>query len=83
MLIFPSGFDFSNAVFEGGVDFKYAQFKHAGSFANASFKGGTDFKYAGFVSAVDFKGASFTGTTDFKYTTLDDHKTTPSELVSK
>lgn len=80
---FPTGFDFSNAVFESGADFKYAQFKHTGSFAKASFKSGSDFKYAGFVSAVDMKGASFTGSSDFKYTTLDDHQTTASELVSK
>jgi len=80
---FPAGFDFSHAVFESIADFKYAAFKEAGSFTSTLFKGGADFKYAGFVSAVDFKGASFNGATDFKYTTLDDHQTTASELVSK
>jgi len=80
---FPAGFDFSNAVFESNADFKYAQFKHKGSFANAAFKSSSYFKYAAFVSAVDLKGVNFSGSGDFKYTTLDDRKTTASELMNK
>ena len=80
---FPAGFDFSHVNFESRPDFKYAQFNKGGSFAAANFKSGSDFKYAGFSKSVNLKGASFNGSNDFKYTTLDNEKTTISELVSK